>query len=332
MTPRHPFDLRLIVLDADGTLLTSDEQVTARTRDALAEAQARGVAIAIATGRRRSRTIGILEMLALPGTYLVASQGTAVWHDPLGDAPQMIADFHLPASSARTVLDVVRAHDLALVMLGNAGLPDIVWHDGDLEAHPTMGRYVANNRHGARPLDEAEAFVHDPTQFTILAPLNRLRDLRDDLTGRAVARDSVDRHAPRPSVLGSASRPWHVIFSRGQFTAGAALEVVGPQTNKATGVRALADYLGIEMGQIAAFGDNVNDAEILGAVGLGVAMGNATPRARAGAWAGITHRDGGASTLDRIAPSNDRDGIAWVLDHLRDGHLPPGWSPPLIDV
>ena len=73
----------------------------------------------------------------------------------------------------------------ALVMLGNAGLPDIVWHDGDLEAHPTMGRYVANNRHGARPLDEAEAFVHDPTQFTILAPLNRLRDLRDDLTGRA---------------------------------------------------------------------------------------------------------------------------------------------------
>ena len=92
------------------------------------------------------------------------------------------------------------------------------------------------------------AHVH---RILILAPLNRLRDLRDDLTGRAVARDSVDRHAPRPSVLGSASRPWHVIFSRGQFTAGAALEVVGPQTNKATGVRALADYLGIEMGQIA---------------------------------------------------------------------------------
>ena len=329
MTPRHPFDLRLIVLDADGTLLTSDEQVTARTRDALAEAQARGVAIAIATGRRRSRTIGILEMLALPGTYLVASQGTAVWHDPLGDAPQMIADFHLPASSARTVLDVVRAHDLALVMLGNAGLPDIVWHDGDLEAHPTMGRYVANNRHGARPLDEAEAFVHDPTQFTILAPLNRLRDLRDDLTGRAVARDLMDRHAPRPSVLGSAARPWHVIFSRGQFTAGAALEVVGPQTNKATGVRALAHHLGIEMAHVAAFGDNINDAEVLGAVGLGVAMGNATPSARAGAWAGITRRDGGASTLDRIAPSNDRDGIAWVLEYLREGHLPPGWSPPL---
>lgn len=331
MTPRHPFDLRLIVLDADGTLLTSDELITARTRAALAEAQARGVTVAIATGRRRSRTIGILEMLDLPGTYLVASQGTAVWRDPLGDVPQMIADFHLPASSARTVLDVVRAHDLALVMLGNAGLPDIVWHDGDLEAHPTMGRYVANNRHGARPLDEDEAFLHDPTQFTILAPLGRLRDLRDDLTGRAVARDLVDRHAPRPGVLGNASRPWHVIFSRGQFTAGAALEVVGPETNKATGVRALADHLGIEMAHVAAFGDNINDAEVLGAVGLGVAMGNATPSARAGAWAGITRRDGRAHPIDRIAPSNDRDGIAWVLDHLRDGHLPPGWSPPLTD-
>lgn len=331
MTPRHPFDLRLIVLDADGTLLTSDEQITARTRGALAEAQARGVTIAIATGRRRSRTIGILEMLGLDGTYLVASQGTVVWHDPLGDAPRMIADFHLPATSARTVLDVIRAHNLALVMLGNGSLPDIVWHDGDLEAHPTMGRYVANNRHGARPLDDNEAFLHDPTQFTVLAALNRLRDLRDDLTGRAVARDLVDLHAPLPSVLGDAPRPWHVIFSRGQFTAGAALEVVGPNTNKANGVRALARHLSIPMAHVAAFGDNINDAEVLGAVGLGVAMGNATPSARAGAWAGIARRDGHAHPLDRVAPSNDRDGIAWVLDHLRDGYLPTGWSAPLAD-
>jgi hydroxymethylpyrimidine pyrophosphatase-like HAD family hydrolase len=268
-------------------------------------------------------------MLGLPDTHLVASQGTAVWHDPLGNAPRMIADFHLPASAARTILEVVRAHDLALVMLGNAGLPDIVWHDGDLEAHPTMARYIANNRQGARPLDEAEAFLHDPTQFTILAPLNRLRDLRDDLTGRRITRDFIDRHESRPSALGSEARPWHVIFSRGQFTIGAALEVVGPQTNKATGVRALADHLGIDMARVAAFGDNVNDAELLGAVGLGVAMGNATPSARAGAWAGIKRRDGDASAFDRIAPSNDRDGIAWVLDHLRHGQLPLGWAPTL---
>jgi hydroxymethylpyrimidine pyrophosphatase-like HAD family hydrolase len=329
VTKRHHFDLRLIVVDADGTLLTTDEQITPRTRHALAEAQAQGVTIAIATGRRRTRTIGILEMLGLPDTYLVSSQGTAVWHDPIGDAPRMIAEYHLPASSARRILEVIRAHDLALVMLGNAGLPDIVWHDGDLDAHPSMGRYVANNRHGARPLDVDEAFLHDPTQFTILAPINRLRDLRDDLTGQSISRDLVERHTTRPSVLGDAHRPWHVIFSRGQFTVGAALEVVGPQTNKATGVRALAHHLGIEMSQIVAFGDNINDVEVLGAVGLGVAMGNATPSARAGAWAGITRRDGYVAPLDRIAPSNDRDGIVWVLDYLRDGHLPPGWSPAL---
>ena len=51
-----------------------------------------------------------------------------------------------------------------------------------------------------------------------------------------------------------------------------------------------------------AFGDNVNDVEMLEFAGLGVAMGNATPDARA--------------VAGRIAPSNDEDGIAAVLEDL----------------
>ncbi|NBX46086.1 MAG: hypothetical protein EBT22_02495, partial [Chloroflexi bacterium] len=92
-----------------------------------------------------------------------------------------------------------------------------------------------------------------------------------------------------------------------------------------------AQHLSIGNKDVAAFGDNINDVEMLGAVGLGVAMGNATPAARSAAWSGIARRDGAHSVgpMDRIAPSNDRDGIAWTLDFLLEGHLPPGWSPAL---
>ena len=72
---RHPFDLRLLVLDADGTLFTSDEKVTDRTRAAIRRAQDRGVKVAIASGRRRARTVEVFDRLGLDGVYLISSQG-----------------------------------------------------------------------------------------------------------------------------------------------------------------------------------------------------------------------------------------------------------------
>ena len=333
---RHPFDLRLLVLDADGTLFTSDEKVSERTRSAIRHAQDRGVTVAIASGRRRARTVEVFDRLRLDGVYLISSQGTAVWEDPMGTNPVLLAHNPLPRAEAIRVLSRIRAHKLASVMIGHPGVQDTIFHDGDLDAYPAIGRYVQFNGVAAKPLDDSPdgpAFGLDPTQFVVLAPLARLRDLRDDLTGRPVVRD---RYEPYPELGvhpldATAERPWHVIFSRGQFTAGAALEVVGPTTNKATAVAALAGHLSIGNESVAAFGDNINDVEMLGAVGLGVAMGNATPAARAAAWSGIARRDGAHSvaTMDRIAPSNDKDGIAWTLDYLLEGHLPPGWSPAL---
>lgn len=333
---RHPFDLQLLVLDADGTLFTSDEKVTDRTRGAIRRAQDRGVKVAIASGRRRARTVEVFDRLGLDGVYLISSQGTAVWEDPMGTSPVLLAHNPLPRTEAIRVLARIRAHQLASVLIGHPGVPDTIFHDGDLDAHPAIGRYVQFNGVAARPLDDTPdgpAFGLDPTQFVVLAPLPRLRDLRDDLTGRPVIRD---RYEPYPAsgvtpLEATTNRPWHVIFSRGQFTAGAALEVVGPTTNKATAVAALAQHLSIGNKDVAAFGDNINDVEMLGAVGLGVAMGNATPAARSAAWSGIARRDGAHSVapMDRIAPSNDRDGIAWTLDFLLEGHLPPGWSPAL---
>ncbi len=333
---RHTFDVQLIVLDADGTLFTSDERVTERTRTAIRRAQDRGVRVAIASGRRRARTVEVFDRLRLDGVYLISSQGTSLWEDPMGTNPVLLAHNPLPSTQAMRVLSRIRAHQLASVLIGHPGVADTIYHDGDLDAHPAIGRYVQFNRVAAKPLDDSPdgpAFGLDPTQFVILAPLPLLRDLRDDLTGRPVIRDRYEPYPP-PGVnplAASAERPWHVIFSRGQFTAGAALEVVGPTTNKATAVAALAAHLSVGNEHVVAFGDNINDVEMLGAVGLGVAMGNATPAARAAAWSGIALRDGAHSVaaMDRIAPSNDRDGIAWTLDYLLEGHLPPGWSPAL---
>ncbi len=67
-------------------------------------------------------------------------------------------------------------------------------------------------------------------------------------------------------------------------------------------MRHLADDWGILPEEICAVGDDVNDIPMIRAAGLGVAMGNAVPRVKEAA--------------DRVAPTNDEDGLATVVDWL----------------
>lgn len=52
-------------------------------------------------------------------------------------------------------------------------------------------------------------------------------------------------------------------------------EILPKDVNKATGLKALADHLGIPREQVMAIGDENNDIEMIQYAGLGVAMGNA---------------------------------------------------------
>lgn len=65
---------------------------------------------------------------------------------------------------------------------------------------------------------------------------------------------------------------------------------------------ALCAHLGIPLERAVAFGDERNDCSMLAAAGLGVAMGNAAPEAKAAARlvTGTNQEDGVARTLLRL--------------------------------
>ena len=64
----------------------------------------------------------------------------------------------------------------------------------------------------------------------------------------------------------------------------------------------LAQHLGIARQDVVAIGDNNNDLDMLRYAGLGVAVENAVPAARAAA--------------DRLTASNDDDGVAKLIAEL----------------
>ncbi|MGW0882605.1 Cof-type HAD-IIB family hydrolase [Streptomyces sp. NPDC002671] len=80
------------------------------------------------------------------------------------------------------------------------------------------------------------------------------------------------------------------------------VEVLPAGTTKAAGVERAARLLGFDAAETIAFGDMPNDIPLLAWAGHGVAVGNAHPALRAMA--------------DEIAPGNDEDGVAVVLERL----------------
>jgi HAD superfamily hydrolase (TIGR01484 family) len=287
-------DYKLIAVDVDGTLLARDGRITPRTQAALRRAVEGGAALAVATGRRRRSALPIVERLGLPH-YLVASQGAAVWQDGA-----LLAHSHLPGAAAREALEVIRAHGLVTIIFNNSLREEVIWVDGDWRANQRVTNYLLRGNGVLMRELSPEALDHDPIQFVVMDTLERLERLNEALTGHLPPPPSVD--PPVQEGPTEQAPRWRVIFSKNQFSSGSVIEIVGPDTSKAAALAYLCGHLGIGASQVIAFGDNVNDLEMLEFAGLGVAMGNSTPDAKAAA--------------DVVAPSNDEDGIAVVLEEL----------------
>lgn len=78
------------------------------------------------------------------------------------------------------------------------------------------------------------------------------------------------------------------------------LEFTNKEANKANAIKHVCDNFGIEHSETIAIGDGLNDLSMVEYASLGVAMGNAHETLKRAA--------------DYIAPSNNEDGVAYVLN------------------
>jgi Cof subfamily protein (haloacid dehalogenase superfamily) len=77
-------------------------------------------------------------------------------------------------------------------------------------------------------------------------------------------------------------------------------QVVHTETNKLYGVKKILEIENIDLKELVAFGDDLNDTEILSWAGYGVAMGNAVDEIK--------------SVSDYIADTNEMDGVAKFIE------------------
>ena len=269
----------LLACDIDGTLLRSDGTVSPRTVRALKLAETYGARVVIATGRRIASTTYVARSLGM-SCPCIAHCG-AVVYDPEDESILMAKQIPRQAALRACRLAGGVGADVAVHESVHSGRSIFVTTPRELEHTAKHWPYMIPYYRLAK--DFEQACRTDPVQLCIMADTQAIRSLTQRLA-REMSEELfiVD--------YGIVENDKHM------------LDVFADGVDKAVGLDFVADLYGIDRQETAAFGDSVNDVELIGYAGLGVAMGNAP--------------DDILRMADMVAPSNDDDGVAVVIEEL----------------
>jgi HAD superfamily hydrolase (TIGR01484 family) len=283
--------IRMIAADIDGTLLPSvGGTVSERNCRALEEAQAAGVEVVIATGRRQAYAAPLLSPARLrEETVLITSNGTVT--RTLGG--QAIDRFFLPVETARALCPALRPFGTTVFTFDREGPGELVVESLE-QVHRRIALWVEANREWireVRPLERAFDGDEAPVQGMVCGTVAAMREAEDWLSRSELAR-AIEAHRTE--------------YPARDLTI---LDILPPGCSKGVALRRLAERQGVAREEILAIGDNWNDLEMLQYAGHAVVMSNGAPDlvalAREQGW--------------EIAPGNDEDGVAQVIESVLTG-------------
>ena len=272
---------RLLAIDIDGTLLDSDNALRPSSMRALNRAREAGFQLVFATGRPYRSCVDLIKGTA-PGVPAVLNSGALI-KDTGTDETLYVQS--LPDDVALAVAGVVEAAGFAPVIVMDSSAEGFDYLTSDAVGRtPSYARFVNRNR--------AYVLFADPLPTELPAPATQVLALgvREELARIqcAVRGQYGDQVGTRVIFV-----PEYSYFE---------LEAYARSVDKWNAVKWLAHQMGIETRAIAAVGDDINDLEMLGGCGFGVAMGNAPEHIKAAADVAVGHcdEDGFAEAIDLV--------------------------------
>lgn len=278
--------IKLIAIDLDGTLLDSGGQLLEENAWAISEAAARGVAIAIVTGRRFDSARRVADELPCE-VHLIASNG-AIVKSKVGETEYCRL---LPRETARKVLEATKEfRQSAGVIFDRPRAAQVIFEQIDWNS-PFVGPYLRRHR----------------DQVTEVAPLEACLDREDPVEvlflGECEAMSRV--HSTLQTHPGAATYTLAMTeYEQRNLTM---VDVLQRGVTKGSTLEGWAAQRGILQDQVMAIGDNWNDREMLEFAGLPIVMGNGVAELKSLGW--------------QITLSNDACGVADAIrTHVLSGN------------
>jgi hypothetical protein len=277
---------KLLALDIDGTLVNSRDELTPPTRAAIRRACDAGIRVVLATGRRYSKVLHLVEPLQLD-VPLISASGALI-KDPLDHRTLFCAEF-LPGLLEK-VLAVLAATGHDAVLYADTFSEGFDFYCPRLQIPPgeqiELTEYYGRNSNSGRVWPNLMS-APPPGVFAGFA-----------MSSRAAM---TELGAQLQLQFGDAL---YVHVLKSPFYSGWFCEIEPGGVSKWSALQHLAHDWGISDDKICAVGDDVNDIPMVQGAGLGVAMGNAVEELKAAA--------------DRVAPCHDSDGLVEVVSWLLD--------------
>ncbi|NNO01247.1 Cof-type HAD-IIB family hydrolase [Vibrio sp. B1-2] len=233
--------IHIVASDLDGTLLAPNHQLSEFTKQTLQALHQKGFTFIFATGRHHVDVAGIRQLAGIPA-YMITSNGARV-HD---QHDNLMYSKNVPQELVQPVIDVFKQNPDIFVHI----YQDESWllnkEDETLrDFHEESGfSYQVFDVNNAPTEGVAKIFFTHPAQdHELLAQFEgRLNDIFGDKLNVAF------------------STPW-------------CLEVMAAEVSKGDALKAVAESLNLALDNCIAFGDGMNDVEMLSMAGKGLVMG-----------------------------------------------------------
>lgn len=267
--------IKLIVSDVDGTLVDTDKHISDVTVQAMKEAMAEGIAVAVASGRAFGEMGEVLQRLPEIEEY-ICSNGAVVVEQKHGQS-KVIFRQSFSNEEGLWLMDQLLPFDVYIEAYGGK---DIFGTADEME------EFAANlSPHLISLMKASRTMVPNLRDYIVETGMD-LEKIQL-FYGTEEKKQAILKHFEgddRFTIIQS---------SEGN------LEFVQPGISKGRAVAALANELGITADEVMTIGDSNNDLTMLAYAGVSFAMANGEATTKA--------------TAKYLAPTNDEDGVAQVV-------------------
>jgi Cof subfamily protein (haloacid dehalogenase superfamily) len=266
--------IRLIALDIDGTLLDWQSQLPDINRQAILDAAARGIEVALVTGRRYDFAMPVARQIPCPLTMIV-NNGAMV---KSSDGTTRLVH-RLPRDVARRVIEATpQFREMASICFDRPRENQLIFERIDWDDPLRSGYFRRNREFIAEVSPILDALTEDPIQVMFTGPVSPARELAAVLAQLPLA--------PLYSLAVT-------LYENRDF---GLVDVISPGCSKGATLAEWVRQRGWSREDVMAIGDNLNDLEMLEYAGLPIVMANSVPELKSLGWREtLTNDEGGVA-------------------------------------